>query len=169
MKKYSYAVEYYQKHGNLYITRTYPCMDHKGLVREFWNPLRDTSPYSETIMSEDADSNNVRSFIIYARATRSNYINHPTYSTLLNEIGMIWDIDYGKWEAKAELVTAYFVNVLNSNLELMLENLDVDDKPYGAFVYKHIRIMRKPGYESRSQKEICFYEQFQSINNNSSS
>ena len=82
---------------------------------------------------------------------------------------MIWDIDYGKWEAKAELVTAYFVNVLNSNLELMLENLDVDDKPYGAFVYKHIRIMRKPGYESRSQKEIRFYERFQSINNNSSS
>ena len=169
MKKYSYAAEYYQKHGNLYITNSYPRMDHKGLVRGDWNPLRDTSPYSETIMSEDADSNNVRSFISYARGTRSNYINHPTYSTLLNEIDMIWDIDYGKWEAKAELVRIFSVNVLNSNLELMLENLIVDDKPYRAFVYKHIRIMRKPGYESRSQKEIRFYERFQSINNNSSS
>ena len=134
-----------------------------------WNPLRDTSPYPQTIMSEDADSNNVRKFIRYVREKRSNYMNHPIYSTLLNEIDMIWDIDYGKWEAKAELVTAYFVNVLNSNLELMLENLIVDDKPYGAFVYNHIRIMRKPGYESRSQKEILFYERFQSINNNSSS
>ena len=135
----------------------------KGSSAE-WNPIRDTtSPYPETIMSEDADSNKTRKFIVNARSKRSNYINHPIYSTLLNEIDMIWDIDYAIWEAKAEMVTAYFVNVLNSNLELMLENLIVDDKPYGAFVYKHIRIMRIPGYESRSQKEILFYKRFQSI------
>ena len=136
----------------------------KGSSAE-WNPIRDTtSPYPETIMSEDADSNKTRKFIVNARSKRSNYINHPIYSTLLNEIvnviDMIWDTNYAKWEAKAEMVTAYFVNVLNSNLELMLENLIVDDKPYGAFVYKHIRIMRIPGYESKSQKEILFYERF---------
>ena len=98
MKKYSYAAEYYQKHGNLYITRTYPCMDHKGLVRGDWNPLRDTSPYPETIMSEDADSNNVRKFISYARRSCSNYINHPIYSTLLNEIDIfgILNIENGR-------------------------------------------------------------------------
>ena len=169
MKKYSYAAEYYQKHGNLYITDCYPPTGRRGSGRGDWNPLRDTSPYPETIMSEDADSNNVRKFISYARRSCSNYINHPIYSTLLNEIDMIWDVDYAIWEAKAEMVTVYFVNVLKSKLELMLENLIVDDKPYGAFVYKHIRIMRRSGYESRSRKEILFYEQFQSINNNSSS
>ena len=128
-----------------------------------WNPILDTSPYPENIMTEDADSNNVRNFIMNARTKRSNYINHPIYSTLLNEIDMIWDTDYAKWEARADMVTGYFVNVLNSNLQLMSENLVVDDKPYGAFVYKHnIISMRKPGYESRSQKEILFYERFDS-------
>ena len=112
MTKYSYAAEYYQKHGNLYITSKYPPVDgqkRKTGLFEKWNPIRDTSPYPETIMSEDADSNNVHKFIVYAREKRSNYINHPIYSTLLNEIDMIWDTDYAKWEARAEMVTAYFV------------------------------------------------------------
>ena len=89
-----------KKHGNLYITGSYPPVDGgkkmtTGSLAE-WNPILFTSPYPESIMSEDAVSN-------------------YSYSKLLNEIDMIWDIDYGrKWEAKAELVTAYFVNVLNS-------------------------------------------------------
>ena len=111
-----------------------------------WNPILDTSPYPENIMTEDADSNNVRNFIMNARTKRSNYINHPIYSTLLNEIDMIWDTDYAKWEAKAEMVTAYFVNVLNRNIQLMTRNLVVDYKSYGVFFYQHItRIRIRPG------------------------
>ena len=81
-------------------------------------------------------------------------------STLLNEIDMIWDIEYSKWEARAEMITAYFVNVLNRNIQLMTENLAVDDKPYVVFVYRHITTMRTPGYKLRSQKETLFYKRF---------
>ena len=82
MKKYSYAAEYYQKHGNLYITNAYPPVGRRGSRRGDWNPLRDTSPYPETIMSEDTGSNNVRRFIRCARSKQSMYSNHPIYSTL---------------------------------------------------------------------------------------
>ena len=57
-----------------------------------WNPiLVVTSPYPESIISEDADSNNVRSFIRYAREKRSKYMNHPIYilNYYTNEIDMI--------------------------------------------------------------------------------
>ena len=100
MTKYSYVVEYYQKHGNLWITSVYPACPKLARkikwIKDLWNPIRDTLPYPETIMSEDAGSNNVCSFILYARAKRSNYINYPIYSTLLNEIDMIRDIEYSK-------------------------------------------------------------------------
>ena len=67
---------------------------------------------------------------------------------------------YAKWEARAELFTAYFVTVLNRNIQLMTENLAVDDKPYVVFVYRHITTMRTPGYKLRSQKETLFYKRF---------
>ena len=43
MTKYSYAAEYYQKHGNLYITSKYPPEDGKEkMTRSYaeWNPIR---------------------------------------------------------------------------------------------------------------------------------
>ena len=58
------------------------------------------------------------------------------------------------------MITAYFVNVLNRNIQLMTENLAVDDKPYVVFVYRHITTMRTPGYKLRSQKETLFYKRF---------
>ena len=74
MKKYSYAAEYYQKHGNLYITGSYPPVDGKekmktGSLAE-WNPILVTSPYPESIMSEDAESNNVCSFILICQTQK---------------------------------------------------------------------------------------------------
>ena len=83
-------------------------------------------PIPETIMSEDTGSNNVRRFMRCARSKQSMYIKQPIYSTA-----------YAKWEARAELVTAYFVTVLNRNIQLMTENLVVEETLWRIFLISY--------------------------------